>query len=154
MQCDGQRPICSQCQKKGTDCQFDTDDLRRITNLRNLNQKLSDRVAEYEDLVTRLQQVSEDEAIEVLRQLRGSRDFAEGIERFHAEVLDASASPSDEGLVSPGGVSRDPGDLASFRGSTWHPALQIRVSGSQFIASADAMTDDLASAPKVGTDLF
>lgn len=144
--CDGKRPVCSQCQKKGTDCQFDTDDLRRITNLRNLNQRLSEKVTDYEKLVTRLQSGDEDDAVDVLRQLRRAKDFAEGIERLRKEVLDASGSPIDEdrsGFGSPSGFSRDsePG-AGSFRGSTWHPALQIRITGLHQPASADYFGDD------------
>ena len=148
--CDGKRPVCSQCQKKGTDCQFDTDDLRRITNLRSLNQKLSEKVADYEMLLTRLHSQNEEEAIDVLRQLRHSKDFAEGVEGLKSEALRASDSPNNEEseLGSPSGFSRD-SEPGSFRGSTWHPALQIRVGGPPQPASTEYFGEDASPTASV-----
>ena len=71
--------------------------------------------------------------MDVLRQLRGSRDLAERIQKVRTTVRDISASPSDEGPSSPVGTSPS---TPSFRGSTWHPALRIHVaSGSASEAS-------------------
>lgn len=119
--------------KKGTECRFDTDDLRRIANLRTLNQKLEERVTEYNDLVTRLQYGSDEDVAEILCKIRGSNDLAEQIQRVRAANRDPSASASEEARNSPRGNSPA---TESFRGSTWHPALRVPVASGPFSESS------------------
>jgi hypothetical protein len=103
-------------------------------------------VADYEDLVGRLQVETEEDAIEMLRLLRRSKDAAEGLEIFKNETFDVSASPSDEGrgsVGSPSAFMRDSSsDTSSFRGSAWHPALQLRGAGPRSRALIDFSGND------------
>ena len=117
-------PRCSRCIEKGTECRYDTEDLRRIANLRSINQKLEEQLLEHKDILNRLQEGPYDEAEELLQQLRASKDHTEGIRRTSSAAWNTSTSSSEKDATSPGGRPASP----EFRGNTWHPALRIHIS--------------------------
>ncbi|KAF2435240.1 hypothetical protein EJ08DRAFT_581095 [Tothia fuscella] len=73
--CDGKRPICSQCQARDGRCFYDmNEEQRRLTYLRENVEQLSDQKSSLESLIQNLRVGTEEEAMEILRRLRGGTD--------------------------------------------------------------------------------
>lgn len=75
LQCDGQKPSCSSCLRKGVRCVYDLDgDCRRVDQLRKKNTALIERCSGLEHLLTFLRSCNETEAAALLRRLRTDED--------------------------------------------------------------------------------
>ena len=98
-----------------------------MNTLRRQNKSLKEKLSEYEPLIRKLQQRPEDEAVELLRNLRRSKPIPAATSPSGSLTDDPFASTSDE--VPPSPSTPGPGSLTP-RGNSWHPALRLQAPSS------------------------
>ena len=75
MQCDGQRPSCSRCAKKGAVCVYDVEaDTSRARAIRAKNDALTEEIEQLRELMYAIRSRPEAEAQELFRRLRITSD--------------------------------------------------------------------------------
>lgn len=83
--CDGQRPICTPCKSRKTECSYETQpDETRYSAIKRKTENLEKETQAYKELLTSLRVRPEDEAQDLLQRIRNTRTFNIG------SVLDAS----------------------------------------------------------------
>ena len=96
-QCSRERPGCSTCWSKRTECVYETEEGQsRLEHLRSINSHLRDKVDDMSIVINFLQSGSYPEAMEVLNRLRGSQNLQET-----ARLI------KDSQLILPSGVAND-----------------------------------------------
>ncbi|KAK8064204.1 hypothetical protein PG996_008856 [Apiospora saccharicola] len=107
--CDGQRPTCSRCIKQKVECQYAEEDKAvTIAGLQSQVQKLKQDLDDHTDFITYLQSAPNQEANNILRQLRTSSDASQVVASVQGSLA-AKARPSDlrhaRALMPPTGSS-------------------------------------------------
>lgn len=78
--CDGRKPSCASCLRKGTKCVYEVDgDCRRVDQLRRRNTALTERCLGLEHLLTCLRSCDESEAAELLQRVRTGEDVTDTV---------------------------------------------------------------------------
>jgi hypothetical protein len=119
--CDGRRPLCSQCQSRDSQCQYDmNEEQRRLTFLRENVEKVAEEKSVLESFLWHLKSSTEGETMEILRRFRGGADPQSLLQQ-----IQASRSLTE--------VKGDTGGLAHERSSsqytygpmhyTYHPGV-------------------------------
>ena len=69
-ECDGTRPCCSSCFRRGYQCDYDTgtSDESRAAALKNENKKLRAKVAAYEDFLGKLKNATSEQLLSIVQQ--------------------------------------------------------------------------------------
>jgi len=83
--CDGQRPICTPCKSRKTECSYETQpDETRYSAIKRKTENLEKESQAYKELLTSLRVRPEGEAQDLLQRIRNTRTFNIG------SVLDAA----------------------------------------------------------------
>jgi len=79
-QCDGQKPSCSTCLRKGVKCVYEIDgDLRRVDHLRRKNTALAEKCSGLEQLLDCLQSCNDLEAAALLQRVRSGENISDTV---------------------------------------------------------------------------
>ncbi|KIW03216.1 uncharacterized protein PV09_05440 [Verruconis gallopava] len=106
--CDGQRPVCAQCQARdGAQCHYDmNEEQRRLTYLRENVEQLHEEKSALESLIHNLRISPEDEAIAILRRLRQGTDPHTLVQHIQVgRTLTKVSNPTTEAPPPPAGLS-------------------------------------------------
>jgi hypothetical protein len=75
LQCDGQRPVCSRCIKRGViNCSYDTGGESRLQALKKKHLSLEEENAQLKELYSLLRERKEDDAWEIFKRIRNTED--------------------------------------------------------------------------------
>jgi len=74
--CDGQRPVCTPCRSRSTECQYETQpDETRYTAIKRRTDNLEKEAQDYREVLTNFRVRSEEEAQQLLQHLRTTKTF-------------------------------------------------------------------------------
>jgi hypothetical protein len=116
LKCDGQRPVCTSCQKRGTACYFGGKPAESSDTSPSLTPNEADRANDAADLIDLLASVPPEEALDMLVELRSNSDMSAALKqiKFSRDLQDYSQPsffpPPDQ-------------DSVEFELMTCHPIL-------------------------------
>ena len=116
-QCSRERPRCSTCWSKRTECVYETEEGQtRLEHLRSINTSLRNRVGDMSVIIHFLQCGAYEEAIEVLHRLRGSQSMQDTVRLIRDSQL---MLPDDKcGSRDPLRIAKEDSTGSSHAGST------------------------------------